>query len=109
MHRILDSISVSDCVGSLSISTLRLYWYRMSHKGKKKEGRTKGDALRTNLASTSNRSPSPKSDKAYEETRDGFLLGFNVVREISEATDLLAPLRATCLLLVRGLEMVRVS
>jgi hypothetical protein len=81
----------------------------MSHKGKKKEDRTKANASQSNLASTSDHSPSPKSDKAYEETRDAFILGFNVVREVSEATDLLAPLRATCLLLVRGLETIRVS
>jgi hypothetical protein len=80
----------------------------MSHKGKKKDDQTEGDASQTNLASTYG-SPSPKGDKAYEETRDAFILGFNVVREVSEATDLLAPLRATCLLLVRGLEMTRVS
>jgi hypothetical protein len=81
----------------------------MSHKGKKKEDQTKDDPSQTNLASTSNRSPSPKSDKAYEETRDAFILGFNVVQEVSEATNLLAPLKATCLLLVRGLETTRVS
>jgi hypothetical protein len=44
----------------------------------------------------------------YEETRDGFILGFNVVREISEATDLLSPLKATGLLIVRGLEITKV-
>jgi hypothetical protein len=81
----------------------------MSHKGKNKEVQNEGDASQTNLASTSHSSPSPKGDKAYEETRDAFILGFNVVREVSEATNLLAPLRATCLLLVRGLEMTRVS
>jgi hypothetical protein len=44
----------------------------------------------------------------YEETRDGFILGFNVVREISEATDLLSPLKAAGLLMVRGLEITKV-
>jgi hypothetical protein len=81
----------------------------MSHKGKKKEDQTEGDASQINLPSTSHGSPSPKGDKAYEETRDAFILGFNIVREVSEATNLLAPLRATCLLLVRGLETTRAS
>jgi hypothetical protein len=44
----------------------------------------------------------------YEETRDSLILGFNVVREISEANDLLAPLKATGLLIVRGLEITKV-
>jgi hypothetical protein len=44
----------------------------------------------------------------YEETTDGFILGFNIVREVSEATGLLAPLKATCLLIVRGLETTKV-
>jgi hypothetical protein len=47
--------------------------------------------------------------KTYEETRDGFILGFNIAREVSEATDLLAPLKATSLLMIRGLEITKVS
>jgi hypothetical protein len=58
---------------------------------------------------TSSESPSARDDNAYEETRDAFILGFNIIREVAEATELLNPLKSTCLLLVRGLETTRVG
>lgn len=61
-----------------------------------------------NLIEITPTSDAPRSDSAYEETRDAFILGFNVTREVSEATELLSPLKSTCLLLVRGLEITRV-
>jgi hypothetical protein len=45
----------------------------------------------------------------FEETRDGFILAFNVVKDISEASGILSPLKSTCALLIRGLEITRVS
>jgi hypothetical protein len=61
------------------------------------------------VASTARTSSVTPDDNAYEETRDGLLLGFNVIREISEASDLLSPLKSTCLLIIRGLETTRVG
>jgi hypothetical protein len=49
------------------------------------------------------------NDEAYEGTRDAFILGFNIVKDISEATGVLSPLKSVCALIIRGLETTRVS
>jgi hypothetical protein len=84
----------------------------MSTKGKNADGYRHEVSGVTDIYAYGGYLPSTAGDQAinddsrYEETRDGFILGFNIVREISEATDLLAPLK---LLIVRGLETTRVS
>ncbi|PVF96199.1 WD40 repeat-like protein [Serendipita vermifera] len=84
----------------------------MSGRGKKKFKIIKPNPNKLNLDSAKTRDSTNKSrpepDRTkYQETTDGFILGFNIVREISEATSLLAPLKATCLLIGRGLETTR--
>ncbi|CAG8624823.1 14742_t:CDS:2 [Acaulospora colombiana] len=73
----------------------------MSGKGKKKAKTIK---LSTNKSSSdpdqtkdsaANKTQAEPDRTKYQETTDGFILGFNIVREISEATGLLAPLKAT--------------
>ncbi|KAG8824416.1 hypothetical protein FRC19_001824 [Serendipita sp. 401] len=48
-----------------------------------------------------------KGSTAYERTSDWTVLFFNCLREISEASEMLAPLKSTSMLLIRGLETVR--
>lgn len=51
----------------------------------------------------------PRQESASELTREAFILGFNIIKDISEASELLSPLKATCALILRGLETTRVS
>jgi hypothetical protein len=63
------------------------------------------------MASTSPANPSAnaaRSNEQYETTRDGLIIFFGTAKDVSEATDLLAPLKATCALMVRALEMTKV-
>jgi hypothetical protein len=46
---------------------------------------------------------------SYEETREWSLLFANVVRDISEASGMLSPLKSTMALVIRGLEITRVG
>lgn len=80
----------------------------MSDQGHPKPDQSTSNDPNHGSASTASTSTVRGSDKAYEETRDAFILGFNVIREVSEATELLSPLKSTCLLLLRGLETTRV-
>jgi hypothetical protein len=50
----------------------------------------------------------PKRNKAYEGTKDELILGFSIVKDVSEASELLASLKAICALVIRGLETTRV-
>jgi len=49
-----------------------------------------------------------RSNEHYETTRDGLIVFFGTAKDVSEATELLAPLKATCALMVRALEMTKV-
>jgi hypothetical protein len=49
-----------------------------------------------------------RSNEHYETTRDGLIVFFGTAKDVSEATELLAPLKATCAILVRALEMTKV-
>lgn len=40
--------------------------------------------------------------------RDGLTQGVGVIKDVSEATDMLAPLKATCALIERALEITKV-
>lgn len=46
---------------------------------------------------------------SYEETRDLSILVANIVKDISEATEMLTPLKSTMALIIRGLELARVG
>ena len=45
---------------------------------------------------------------AYQVTLDGSIYFFDTVRQLSEATELLAPLKAVCGVIMKALEMTRV-
>lgn len=53
-------------------------------------------------------SPAARSYERYEMVRDGLSQGFGAIKDVSEATEMLAPLKATCALMERALEMTRV-
>lgn len=63
----------------------------------------------SDAATTNPNTGEGEDNLAYEGTRDGLILGFNAVKDVSEATELLAPLKATCALIIRGLETTRVK
>lgn len=67
-------------------------------------------ALNANVPNAPNapNAEAPKQNTAYEGTRDGLILGFNIVKDVSEASEILAPLKAACALVIRGLETTRV-
>jgi hypothetical protein len=50
-----------------------------------------------------------KGGATYEETRELSLLFANVVKDITEASDMLSPLKSTMALVIRGLEITRVG
>jgi len=53
-------------------------------------------------------SAAARSDGRYEITRDGLIVFFGTAKDISEATELLAPLKVACGLMVRALETAKV-
>jgi hypothetical protein len=83
---------------------------RKSFKNKRKKKSTnKVPAISPNAPSvavtlTSNNS----GEGAREEARDGLILGLNFVRDLSESTDLFAPLKGASALVIRGLETAKV-
>ena len=83
---------------------------RKSFKNKRKnESTNEVPAISSNapsvaVASTSNNS----GEGRREEVRDGFILGLNFVRDLSESTDILSPLKGASELVIRGLEIAKV-
>ncbi|CAG8659084.1 4007_t:CDS:1, partial [Acaulospora colombiana] len=82
----------------------------MSSKKKKpatgdRESKT-GKEMNLNQPSTSTTSR-PRQNAAYEETRDMLIFAADTMVAVSEATDLLAPLKSTGLLLKKMLETTR--
>ncbi|KIM27957.1 hypothetical protein M408DRAFT_24004 [Serendipita vermifera MAFF 305830] len=57
--------------------------------------------------SPDNTTAAARSERQYEILRDGSIVFFATVKDVSEATEVLAPLKATCGLLVRALEMTK--
>jgi hypothetical protein len=118
LQRIMERaiLLVMDLAHSLQSSTLPLSLFNrganwqshMSTKSSRKGKHHITNGPHTGVASSSTASSSARDERAYEETRDAFILGFNIIREVAEATELLSPLKSTCLLLVRGLETTRV-
>ena len=53
-------------------------------------------------------SSAARSERQYEITRDGLIIFFGTAKDISEATELLAPLKVACGLMVRALETAKV-
>ena len=51
----------------------------------------------------------PNSSETYEEISEWLEQGLSVARDISEATSVLAPLKATCMIVIRGLQLAKVS
>jgi hypothetical protein len=83
----------------------------MSSKKKKNKTEdqetTTGSGSNPNQPSTSTASQ-PRQNAAYEETRDMLIFAADTMVAVSEATDLLAPLKSTGLLLKKMLETTRV-
>jgi hypothetical protein len=77
---------------------------------RKKKGKDTSSATSTHPTSTSSvaASSAARSDKRYEMVRDGFSEGFGALKDVSEATEILAPLKATSALMVRALEITKV-
>jgi hypothetical protein len=65
------------------------------------------DANPSERAATSSNSGAKDLAK-YEETREWSLLFANVVKDITEASDMLMPLKSTMALVIRFLEITRV-
>lgn len=84
------------------------------HLQKLKKKPNKSQNPSTSATSISNASTSdaaaPSDDGLlYQEVREWSILVTNVVRDVSEATSMLAPLKSTMALLTRGLEITRVD
>lgn len=80
---------------------------RNKHKTKqkkKKAGPSSNARSDVGVASTSANS----GDGWREEAVDGVILGLNFVKDLSESTDLLNPLKAASGVVIRGLETARV-
>jgi hypothetical protein len=60
------------------------------------------------IPSTSSLASTEQSNVAIERI-DWALQITNIVKDISEGSQLLAPLKATCALIIRGLEITRVT
>jgi hypothetical protein len=83
---------------------------RKSFKNKrKKKSINKVPAISSNAPSVAVASTSNNSGEGWrEEARDGLILGLNFVRDLSESTDLLSPLKGANALVIRGLETAKV-
>jgi hypothetical protein len=82
---------------------------RSSKNKRKKNSTNKVSATSSNAPSAAVASTSANSGEGWhEEARDGLILGLNFVRDLSESTDLLAPLKGASALVIRGLETARV-
>jgi predicted RNA-binding Zn ribbon-like protein len=82
---------------------------RSSKNKRKTKSTNKVSATSSNVASAAVASTSANSGEGWhEEVRDGIILGLNFVRDLSESTDLLAPLKGASALVIRGLETARV-
>ena len=86
---------------------IKLFTYFKNKRKKKSINKVPGlssNASLVAIASTSNNS----GEGRREEVRDGLILGLNFVRDLSESTDLLAPLKGASELVIRGLETAKV-
>jgi hypothetical protein len=83
---------------------------RKSFKNKRKnESTNEVPAISSNAPSVAVASTSNNSGEGWrEEARDGLILGLNFVRDLSESTDLLSPLKGASALVIRGLETAKV-
>jgi len=83
---------------------------RRNFKNKKKNKPINtASAASSNVPSVAIASTSNNSGEGWrEEARDGLILGLNFVRDLSESTDLLSPLKGASALVIRGLETAKV-
>jgi len=85
----------------------RIFQMRNKRKNKQKKKRDAGSsskAPQNAVASTSANS----GNSLREEARDGVILGLNFVKDLSDSTDLLSPLKAATGVVIRVLETARV-
>jgi len=47
------------------------------------------------------------SDEPYQMTRDMAITGLNVIKDVTDVSGVLAPLKVTCALLIRCLEVTK--
>lgn len=48
------------------------------------------------------------SDEPYQMTRDMAIMGLNIIKDVADVSGVLAPLKVTCALLIRCLEVTKV-
>jgi hypothetical protein len=48
------------------------------------------------------------SDEPYQMTRDMAITGLNIIKDVADVSGVLAPLKVTCALLIRCLEVTKV-